>query len=51
MKYVNRFFLMVAAVGACVACTAADITVDFSSTFGKVKPVHAVGQGPMLGNT
>ena len=27
----------------------ANITVDFNKTIGKIKPMHAVGQPPMLG--
>ena len=43
--------LFIAAMCLAAGVEAADVTVDFAAVTGKVKPVHAVGQGPLLGKT
>ena len=46
-----RMMIGIAAVVAGATFTAAhgaDIEIDFGTEIGPVKPVHAVGQGPLL---
>ncbi|MBQ3290376.1 MAG: hypothetical protein IJH50_13325, partial [Kiritimatiellae bacterium] len=39
-----------ASMASYVAC-AAELTVEFAEGIGSVKPVHSVGQGPLLGKS
>lgn len=38
-----------AAAGLALCAAAADIEIDFDTATGRIKPVHSVGQGPLLG--
>ena len=41
--------MLLAAAGVAVCVQGADIKIDFNAEMGKMKPVHATGQGPLWG--
>jgi autotransporter-associated beta strand protein len=50
MKKLYGIILSAVAAGAtCTAAHGADITIDFGTQTGPVKPMHAAGQGPLCG--
>jgi len=50
MKKLYGTILSAVAAGAtCTVVHGADITIDFGTQTGPVKPMHAAGQGPLRG--
>ena len=45
---VFRILIGAAAAGLALSGGAADIEIDFETAAGEIKPVHSVGQGPLL---
>ena len=50
MSKIMSGLIAVTAIGICFGASGADVSVDWNTVVGKVKPVNGVGQPPLKGN-